>query len=226
MTQAAIFLLAAAVASDVDPDLEIWLENAVVHHRFTVEEAAAATGLSKEAAAAAVKELGLEESAKKTAPTRSGDGSLVVLPYPGGRHPRIGFLDGAVNPWRETKASIFLPWEGAGYVVVDLPEALWSNLGLTFLAHTHIPTVWDKQSVALKRRDWSRSPDGVLENRFWLPNRLEIEARVVPRKDTVDLELRLRNGSAEKLTGLRTQICVLLRGAPDFAAQTNDNKVI
>src|SRR4030095_16642887 len=128
-------------------------------------------------------DLGLEESAKAALPSRSGDGNLLVLPYPGGRHPRIGFLDGAVNPWRETKASIFLPWEGAGYVVVDLPEALWSNLGLTFLAHTHIPTVWDKQQVAIGHRDWTRLAGGALENRFWLPNKLEIDVRVVPRKD-------------------------------------------
>src|SRR5512132_4391795 len=32
---------------------------------------------------------------------------LPVRPYPGGRHPRIGFLDGAIEPMRGTKASIF-----------------------------------------------------------------------------------------------------------------------
>jgi hypothetical protein len=40
------------------------------------------------------------------------------------------------------------------------------------------------------------------------------------------MELRVRNGTAEKLTGLRTQVCVMLRGARGFTAQTNDNKVI
>jgi hypothetical protein len=52
---------------------------------------------------------------------------LFVLPYPGGRHPRIGFLDGAVNPQRETKISVSTPWDEQSYVVVDLPEAIWSN---------------------------------------------------------------------------------------------------
>jgi hypothetical protein len=33
-----------------------------------------------------------------------------VLPYPGGRHPRVGFLDGAIDPQRGTKASVFAPW--------------------------------------------------------------------------------------------------------------------
>ena len=34
-----------------------------------------------------------------------------MLPYPGGRHPRLGFLDGAIRPQRETKVSVFAPWE-------------------------------------------------------------------------------------------------------------------
>src|SRR5258708_11578213 len=39
------------------------------------------------------------------------------------------------------------------------------------------------------------------------------------------MELWLRNDSSEKLSALRTQICVMLKGAPDFNSQTNDNKV-
>ena len=37
------------------------------------------------------------------------------------------------------------------YVVVDIPEAIWSNLGLTFLAHTHVPTIWSKKNIELKK---------------------------------------------------------------------------
>jgi hypothetical protein len=39
------------------------------------------------------------------------------------------------------------------------------------------------------------------------------------------MELWLHNGTGAPLTRLRTQICVLLKGAPSFHAQTNDNKI-
>ena len=50
-----------------------------------------------------------------------------LLPYPGGRPVRIGFREGAINPLRGTKASVFLP--GGGYAVIDLPEAIFSDRG-------------------------------------------------------------------------------------------------
>ena len=172
-------------------DLAFWLEDMVVYHHFSRDEVALATGLSREEVDRQLEERQLASGPKSRPPARSRDGSLLVLPYPGGRHPRIGFLEGAVNPWRETKASIFLPWENAGYVVVDLPEALWSNLGLTFLAHTHIATVWDKQGIKLERSDWTRKEGGILENRYVLPNGLEIEAGIFPRRDAVDMRLEI-----------------------------------
>lgn len=200
-----------------------WLENMVRWHGYSREEVAAAANVSLEEAGRALAEHGLVGQSPPPAPPA---GKVLVLPYPGGRHPRIGFLDGAIDPRRDTKASLFLPWAGAGYVVVDLPEALWSQLGLTFLAHTHIPTVWDQQGVRLPAGEWTRTRDGGLENAFHLPNGIRIASRVAPRTDAADLELRVRNGSAEKLTGLRAQVCLMLKGAPDFNAQTNDNKVI
>ena len=54
-------------------------------------------------------------------------GQVEVWPYPGGRHPRIGFKDGAIRPQRETKFSVFVPWPDGGYVVVDVPEAIWMD---------------------------------------------------------------------------------------------------
>src|SRR5437667_3152392 len=39
------------------------------------------------------------------------------------------------------------------------------------------------------------------------------------------MELWLRNGTGQPLSGLRTQVCVLLKGARGFEAQTNDNKL-
>jgi peptidoglycan/xylan/chitin deacetylase (PgdA/CDA1 family) len=144
-----------------------------------------------------------------------------LLPYPGTRHPRAGFLEGAIDPLRGTKASFFLP-EG-GYAVIDLPEAIFSNLGLTFLAHTHIPTIWNRDNVVIPNVDWTRRADGSLASGWKLLNGIEFGATATYR-DGVDMTLWLRNGTRETLTGLRTQICVMLKEAKGYSATTNDNK--
>ncbi len=154
-----------------------------------------------------------------TAPTTAR-----VLPYPGGRHPRIGFLNGAVAPWRGTKASIFAPW--GGYVVVDLPEAIFSNLGLMYLAHTHIPTMWDDANVVIEDKDWTRLDDGSLVNEWKLPNGVVVGAEVAPTEQGADFLLWLKNGSDAPLTGLRTQICAMFRGMSGMNGLTNDNKTL
>ena len=197
-----------------DEDLRYWLENMVGAHRFSSEEVVAATGLSRDEVDGAVKRFGIKPV--KAAP-------LLTLPYPGGRHPRIGFLEGAIDPQRETKVSVFTPW--GGYVVVDVPEAIWSNLGLTYLAHEHVPTVWTKAGVTLPKLEWNRRADRSLDFERTLPNGIAFGARIVPTKEAVEMELWLHNGTKEPLTGLRVQNCVMLKGAPGFNGQTKDNKV-
>jgi predicted amidohydrolase len=123
-----------------DADLRFWIENMFVFHRFSRDEMSAATGLTLEEISSALRRFDLTD---QTAPPRASAAPLRVLPYPGGRHPRLGFLEGAVMPQRETKVSVFTPWDPSAYVVVDVPEAIFSSLGLTYLAHTHIPTIWD-----------------------------------------------------------------------------------
>jgi hypothetical protein len=122
--------------------------------------------------------------------------------------------------------SVFTPWDPASYVVVDVPEAIWSNLGLTYLAHTHVPTVWSKQNIELPKLEWFRRTDGSLDFERALPNGIAFGAKVVPGRDGVRMELWLRNGTKEKLTDLRVQNCVMLKGAKGFTAQSNDNKVL
>jgi hypothetical protein len=39
------------------------------------------------------------------------------------------------------------------------------------------------------------------------------------------MELRMKNGTDRRLTELRAQVCVLLKAAPGFNAQTGDNKL-
>jgi peptidoglycan/xylan/chitin deacetylase (PgdA/CDA1 family) len=147
-----------------------------------------------------------------------------ILPYPGGRHPRIGFLEGAISPQRGTKASVFLPWDPTSYLVVDLPEAIFSDRRLLFLAHTHIPTIWDDQHKVIDNVDWRDDGAGGLQSEWVLPNAVRFRASVRPGAGGADLELWLHNGTPEPLPKLRAQVCVMLKGAPEFAAQTNDNK--
>jgi len=193
-----------------DADLRFWLGN-MLAHRYSLAEMSEVTGLDTNELATALK--GVTNSA------------LRVLPYPGGRHPRIGFLDGAIDPQRETKVSVFTPWDSTSYVVVDVPEAIWSNLGLTYLAHTHVPTIWTKQNVELPKLEWRRNADGSLEIERTLPNKIAFGAKVIPGGEAVRMRLWLTNGTSETLRDLRVQNCVMLKGAKGFEQQTNDNKL-
>jgi hypothetical protein len=205
-----------------DAELRYWLGNMVWHHQFSDAEIAAATGLGNEQIAAALKKFDINAATKQKRPA---DAPLLVLPYPGGRHPRIGFLDGAVRPQRETKVSVFTPWDDTSYVVVDAPEAIFTNLGLVYLAHTHVPTIWEKQKTELEKLEWNRREDGTLEIERRLPNGIVFGTRIVPTRTEVRMELWLRNGTKEKLTNTRVQNCVMFKAAKGFEAQSKDNKV-
>jgi hypothetical protein len=189
----------------------------MLYHKYTRLEAAAVAGYSVEA---------LEQRTPRplTPTINVAPRTLRSLPYPGGRHPRIGFLDGAIDPLRGTKASVFAPWEGGGYAVIDLPEAIFADDELLFLAHTHVPTVWDKQHAYIDNVDWQRTLAGELTSRWELPNKVRFGARVTPDESGAELQLWLENGSDEPLGGLRTQICVMLGGMPEFAGQSQEGK--
>lgn len=206
-----------------DADLRFWLQNMVWHHRLTPEEIQAATGLSEREIEAARERLDIHPGNR---PDRAADAPLLVLPYPGGRHPRIGFLDGAIDPQRETKISVFTPWDPAGYVVLDVPEAIWSQLGLTYLAHTHIDTIWTKRGVDLEKMEWNRRDDGSYDFERRLPNGIVFGTKVQPKRAGVAMEMWLTNGSGETLRDLRVQNCVMLKAADGFNQLTDANKVI
>ncbi len=210
-----------------DEQLKFWLENCS-RHQFTKAETAAALAMTEAEIVDAQKRLRIDPDARAT---RRDDEPLLVLPYPGGRHPRIGFLDGAVNPQRETKVSIFSPW--GGYVVADVPEAIWHETAagreLLYLAHTHVPTIWDKQGIKLEPLEWSRIRDD--QGDGWqmerkLPSGVVFGTRVRPTKSEVRMEMWLTNGTKETLKGLVVQNCVMLKGLPGFDQQTNDNKLL
>ena len=160
------------------------------------------------------------------------------MPYPGGRHPRIGFLDGAVNPQRETKVSVFAPWKDGGYAVADIPEAIWhetpAGRKLLYLAHTHVPTIWDEQKIKLEPLEWTNV--GLNGKIAWqvertLPNQVVFGTIVIPKPDHVAMDMWLINGNKESgtketLRGLVVQNCVMLKGLTGFDQQTNDNKLL
>jgi len=205
-----------------DDDLRYWLKNMIWYHRFTNAEITAATGLTNEEIFTAMKKFDIRRD-NRTEPDK--DSPLIVLPYPGGRHPRTGFLEGAINPQRETKFSVFTPWDRDSYVVLDVPEAIWSNFGLTYLAHTHIDTIWTKKGITLPQLEWKRNPDGTLSIERVLPNKITFGVKVKPTKEAVRMEMWLRNGTEQRLTDLRVQNCVMTKMAAGFEQQTNDNKV-
>jgi hypothetical protein len=203
-------------------ELEYWLQDMIWYHQFRTPEVRAATGLMPEAIHMAQDRYDIYRSGR---PERAIDAPLLILPYPGGRHPRIGFLEGAVDPQRETKFSVFTSWDPNSYVVVDVPEAIWSNLGLTYLAHKHIDTIWTKQGIELPKLEWNRRADGSLDIERTLPNGIAFGVRAVPAKEGVRMEMWMKNGTDQRLTDLRVQICVMTKMAAGSASQTNENKV-
>lgn len=206
-----------------DADLKRWLQSMIWHHGYTLEEQQAVTGMTLADLRAAAQRFDIQPDNR---PARSNDAPLLVLPFPGGRHPRTGFQDGAIKPQRETKISVFPPWPDGGYAVVDVPEAIFSNLGLTYLAHTHVPTIWSQQNVELPRLEWTEHADGHLDFTRTLPNGIAFGAVVTPTREDVRMELWLKNGTPEKLTGLRVQVCTMLNALAGFRAQTRTNKVL
>lgn len=205
-------------------DTRFWLENMVVFHRYSDAEVATVLGVAADDVPRLLARYGID----RDAPVPESPERLRVLPYPGGRHPRIGFLEGAVAPQRGTKCSVFAPWDPTSYVVVDLPEAIWwqrdGKPELLYLAHEHIPTHWSKAGVELPPIDWTRRADGGLEFERRLPNGIVFGACVVPGRERAEMLLYIENGSDARLTGLRAQVCVLLGGARGFSAQTSENK--
>jgi hypothetical protein len=205
-----------------EAELKYWLELMVWYHHYSDEEIANVWGYPLVEIQAARARLDISPNNR---PERPDDAPLHVVPYPGGRHPRIQFLEGAVDPQRETKVSVFTPWDPTSYVVADIPEAIWSNLGLTYLAHTHVPTLWTQQGVELEKLEWNRRPDGTLDMERTLPNGIRFGTKVIPNRTEVRMEQWLVNGTRERLTDLRVQNCVMLKGATGFEQLSNDNKV-
>jgi peptidoglycan/xylan/chitin deacetylase (PgdA/CDA1 family) len=202
-------------------DLRFWLENMLLFHRYSWNEAAQVCGWTAAQVQEKAAELKITPSEFTPQPT---NGRVRVLPYPGTRETRRGFFAN-IDAQRGTKASVFLPWDPASYVVIDLPEAIFSQKRLLFLTHTDVPTIWNEQNAIIENVDWTRSTNGGLRHQRELPNKISFGASIEPSTNSVEMELWLHNGSDQPLPGLRTQICNLLKGAALFDEQTTTNKV-
>jgi len=195
------------------------LERMVGYLDYSEAEIVAATGRARSEIAQALADFRIDEN--RNLP-RSDQGRTILFPYPGGRHPRLGFRDGAIAPKRQTKAVVVPPWEESGYAVIDLPEAIWADGRLIFLAHTHLPTLWTEQGLTLELSEWSVEADGALCNRVGLPNGVAYEATLTPIQQGVRMELLIENASDQPMDDLHAQVCVLLRGFPEFQARFED----
>ena len=86
--------------------------------------------------------------------------------------------------------------------------------------------MWDKQGIELEKLEWKRADNGSLVMERKLPNNVVFGTKIIPGKNEVRMSMWLTNGSKEMLSNLRVQNCIMFRGAPEFAQQTNDNKVL
>lgn len=201
-----------------DDEMRFWLENMVVRHHYSLPEVTAATGMEHLEILEALERLGIRYRGTSA---ESGDASLSIMPYPGGRHPRLRELQFAINPQRDTKVSIFTPWAPHEYVVVDLPEYLRTDNEFIYLAHTDIPTRWTKMNVHLRPQEWSRAGNGDLSSSRKMPDGSSFGASVKLKDGAVRMELWFENGTLAPVVGLWAQVCVMparVRGFSELSA--------
>ena len=205
-----------------ESELRYWLQNMVWHYGFSVEEIEAATGLGASRIESSLQKFKIRPETK---PVRAKDAPLLMVPWPGGR---------AVSNWggrveqtrqRETKVGVFAPWDETSYVVLDIPEAIKSNLGFLYLAHVHVETIWTKQKIELEKLEWNRRAGGNLDLTRKLPNGVVYFAKFVSFRNAVRMKLALTNGTDSTLSKLSVQNCIFLKEFKEFDNKSNPKSV-
>lgn len=128
----------------------------------------------------------------------------------------IRILPGAWRPhypW-EHIAWISPSWPSQDYIWADFPEAIFTDQGLLFLSHLNPGSHIFPNLPAVP---WQQVDNGIAFQRE-LPNGVVFGSTITRADRAVDLELFIRNGSKEPLTGIRLQICFFLRAIREFAA--------
>ncbi len=207
---------------NAESELQYWLQNMIYHFDFSIEEISAATGLGEREIKTSLMRFKI---GPKTIPLMPENSLLLIAPWPGGR---------AVSNWggrveqtrqRETKFAVFAPWDPTSYVVLDIPEAIYSNLGFIYLAHEHVETLWTKKQIKLKQLEWNRRLDGSLDLIRQLPNEVVYSAKVVPFRHALRMKISLKNGTSSLLSKLRVQNCVFLKGLRGFDNESTPRNI-
>jgi len=124
----------------------------------------------------------------------------------------------------EQIAWVHLPWPKAGLVMLDFPEAVFSDQGLLFLSHESqcFHQLWPN----LPKAEWQPIDGGIAFERK-LPNNLVYGGSLAAGSDNrVDMKLWGRNEDDLAIGNLQLQVCVYMPKAPQFAANTMDNKYV
>ncbi len=206
-----------------DEEMRFWLENMIVRHNYSIAEVESATGMGQDEIVKKQARLNIRDEAGAL---KSKAGSIEILPYPGGRHPRLGELHIAINPQRDTKFSVFTPWSSSEYAVVDLPEAIMTDKEMIYLAHTDSPTRWSRMNVHLSPLEWDRSENGDLSYQRDLPDGSAFGASVTVVQQAVKMEMWVSNGTLIPMRGLWAQICVLPARVTGFTFIKAENSLL
>ena len=208
-------LILAPEVESTRADLLYWLGN-MSQHQYTLPEQAQVCGMAP---------AKFKSTLSALKPMPAPHPFQRFLPYPGGRSARSGCQEEAVSPLRGTKVSVFLPWDPRSYVVIDLPQAIRCNLGTIFLAHTHVPTIWNEQNITIENLDWDRLSDDSLQSQWGLPNAVGFGATVRMEDGRVKMEFSITNFSDKALSEIEISVCVMLKQASGFAEQAGRNMI-
>lgn len=126
-------------------------------------------------------------------------------------------------PW-EHIAWVSPSWPSQDYIWLDFPEAIFTRQGLLYLSHVNPqvePVVFPDQPAV----QWHKVPGGIAYERS-LPNKITFGGKITAAKNSVDLEIFIRNGSSAPLNDIKLQTCFFLRAIREFSAYTAENKYV
>jgi hypothetical protein len=198
-------------------DTRYWLENMACYHAFTDDEIASAMGIP---VAEVPPSLAANHVARSTGTRNAVGRSITMVPYPGGRSPFP--VDAQDSGWlrRDTKLSVFAPWDSASYAVLEVPRAVITDQGVVYPDCRSVPTVWTREGACLPRVEWVRLPNSTLTYERVLPIGVAFGAKATCAPGGVRMELWLRNGTESTLKYVMAQCGSFLARLKGFEKQS------